>query len=191
MLKEETVTGANARRVINGEAPVTECRGEDEVSREKELTRAYFQLSLVDHYSMKEGALVTRVLDEELRTNYKEAMESFLVDHAAAPSQEAKEAAASAKEVKEAKEAAVSAKEVKEAKEAAASAKEVKEAKEAKEAAASAKEAKEAREMEKMLASFTVRDRKRVLDKYSVLLYNHSLEKINVEEVLDRLKEKQ
>lgn len=159
MLKEETVTGANARRVINGEAPVTECRGEDEVSREKELTRAYFQLSLVDHYSMKEGALVTRVLDEELRTNYKEAMESFLVDHAAAPSQEAKEAAASAKE--------------------------------AKEAAASAKEAKEAREMEKMLASFTVRDRKRVLDKYSVLLYNHSLEKINVEEVLDRLKEKQ
>ena len=179
MLKEETVTGANARRVINGEAPVTECRGEDEVSREKELTRAYFQLSLVDHYSMKEGALVTRVLDEELRTNYKEAMESFLVDHAAAPSQEAKEAAASAKE---AKEAAASAKE---AKEAAAS------AKEAKEAAASAKEAKEAREMEKMLASFTVRDRKRVLDKYSVLLYNHSLEKINVEEVLDRLKEKQ
>ena len=169
MLKEETVTGANARRVINGEAPVTECRGEDEVSREKELTRAYFQLSLVDHYSMKEGALVTRVLDEELRTNYKEAMESFLVDHAAALSQEAKEAAASAKE----------------AKEAAAS------AKEAKEAAASAKEAKEAREMEKMLASFTVRDRKRVLDKYSVLLYNHSLEKINVEEVLDRLKEKQ
>ena len=165
MLKEETVTGANARRVINGEAPVPECRGEDEVSREKELTRAYFQLSLVDHYSMKEGALVTRVLDEELRTNYKEAMESFLVDHAAAPSQEAKEAAASAKEVKEAKEA--------------------------KEAAASAKEAKEAREMEKMLASFTVRDRKRVLDKYSVLLYNHSLEKINVEEVLDRLKEKQ
>ena len=159
MLKEETVTGANARRVINGEAPVTECRGEDEVSREKELTRAYFQLSLVDHYSMKEGALVTRVLDEELRTNYKEAKESFLVDHAAAPSQEAKEAAASAKE--------------------------------AKEAAASAKEAKEAREMEKMLASFTVRDRKRVLDKYSVLLYNHSLEKINVEEVLDRLKEKQ
>ena len=182
MLKEETVTGANARRVINGEAPVTECRGEDEVSREKELTRAYFQLSLVDHYSMKEGALVTRVLDEELRTNYKEAMESFLVDHAAAPSQEAKEAAASAKE---AKEAAASAKE---AKEAAASAKE---AKEDKEAAASAKEAKEAREMEKMLASFTVRDRKRVLDKYSVLLYNHSLEKINVEEVLDRLKEKQ
>ena len=169
MLKEETVTGANARRVINGEAPVTECRGEDEVSREKELTRAYFQLSLVDHYSRKEGALVTRVLDEELRTNYKEAMESFLVDHAAAPSQEAKEAAASAKE----------------AKEAAAS------AKEAKEAAASAKEAKEAREMEKMLASFTVRDRKRVLDKYSVLLYNHSLEKINVEEVMDRLKEKQ
>ena len=169
MLKEETVTGANARRVIDGEAPVTECRGEDEVSREKELTRAYFQLSLVDHYSMKEGALVTRVLDEELRTNYKEAMESFLVDHAAAPSQEAKEAAASAKEVKEAKEAAAS----------------------AKEAAASAKEAKEAREMEKMLASFTVRDRKRVLDKYSVLLYNHSLEKINVEEVLDRLKEKQ
>ena len=185
MLKEETVTGANARRVINGEAPVTECRGEDEVSREKELTRAYFQLSLVDHYSMKEGALVTRVLDEELRTNYKEAMESFLVDHAAAPSQEAKEAAASAKE---AKEAAASAKEAKEAKEAAASAKE---AKEDKEAAASAKEAKEAREMEKMLASFTVRDRKRVLDKYSVLLYNHSLEKINVEEVLDRLKEKQ
>ena len=179
MLKEETVTGANARRVINGEAPVTECRGEDEVSREKELTRAYFQLSLVDHYSMKEGALVTRVLDEELSTNYKEAIESFLVDHAAAPSQEAKEAAASAKE---AKEAAASAKE---AKEAAAS------AKEAKEAAASAKEAKEAREMEKMLASFTVRDRKRVLDKYSVLLYNHSLEKINVEEVLDRLKEKQ
>ena len=159
MLKEETVTGANARRVINGEAPVTESRGEDEVSREKELTRAYFQLSLVDHYSMKEGALVTRVLDEELSTNYKEAIESFLVDHAAAPSQEAKEAAASAKE--------------------------------AKEAAASAKEAKEAREMEKMLASFTVRDRKRVLDKYSVLLYNHSLEKINVEEVLDRLKEKQ
>ena len=149
MLKEETVTGANARRVINGEAPVTESRGEDEVSREKELTRAYFQLSLVDHYSMKEGALVTRVLDEELSTNYKEAIESFLVDHAAAPSQEAKEAAASAKE------------------------------------------AKEAREMEKMLASFTVRDRKRVLDKYSVLLYNHSLEKINVEEVLDRLKEKQ
>ena len=169
------MTGANARRVINGEAPVTECRGEDEVSREKELTRAYFQLSLVDHYSMKEGALVTRVLDEELRTNYKEAMESFLVDHAAAPSQEAKEAAASAKEAKEAKEAAASAKE----------------AKEDKEAAASAKEAKEAREMEKMLASFTVRDRKRVLDKYSVLLYNHSLEKINVEEVLDRLKEKQ
>ena len=65
------------------------------------------------------------------------------------------------------------------------------EVKEAKEAAASAKEAKEARELEKMLAAFTVRDRKRVLDKYSVLLYNHSLEKINVEEVLDRLKEKQ
>lgn len=164
MLKEETVTGANARRVINGEAPVTECRGEDEVSREKELTQAYFQLSLVDHYSMKEGALVTRVLDEELRTNYKEAMESFLVDHAAAPSQDATEATGATGTTG---------------------------TKEAKESAASAKEAKEARELEKMLASFTVRDRKRVLDKYSVLLYNHSLEKINVEEVLDRLKEKQ
>ena len=143
MLKEETVTGANARRVMNGEAPVEESRGEDEVTREKDLTQAYFQLSLVDHYSIKEGALVGRVLDEELRTNYKEAMESFLTDHAAS------------KEPKE------------------------------------PKESKESRELEKMLASFTVRDRKRVLDKYSVLLYNHSLEKINVEEVLDRLKEKQ
>ena len=140
MLKEETVTGTNARRVMNGEAPVEESRGEDEVTREKELTQAYFQLSLVDHYSIKEGALVGRVLDEELRTNYKEAMESFLTDHAAS------------KELKE---------------------------------------SKESRELEKMLASFTVRDRKRVLDKYSVLLYNHSLEKINVEEMLDRLKEKQ
>ena len=42
----------------------------------------------------------------------------------------------------------------------------------------------------KLLSSLTVRDRKTVLDKYSMLLYNHSLEKIHVDEVVDRVKEK-
>ena len=71
MLKEETVTGANARRVMNGEEPVEECRKEDEVQKEKELADAYFQLSLVDNYSIENGELKPRVLDEELRQNYQ------------------------------------------------------------------------------------------------------------------------
>lgn len=146
MLKEETVTGRNARRVMNGEAPVKEVRGEDELTREKELTQAYFQLSLVDHYSMKDGALATRVKQDELRTKFEEAMEACLVDCGARVERDDRGDNAETKEDRK------------------------------------------AREMLFMLRSFTRHDRKKVLDKYSVLLYNHSLEKINVNEVLDRLK---
>ena len=85
MLKEETVTGANARRVMNG---------------------------------------------EELRQNYQKAFESCVNEHSGGD------------------------------------------------------------EFMKLLSSLTVRDRKTVLDKYSMLLYNHSLEKIHVDEVVDRVKEK-
>ena len=160
MLKEETVTGSNARRVMNGEAPVKEARGEDELTREKELTHAYFQMSLVDHYSMKDGALVVRVPEEELRTNYQEAMKACLegpidpIDHAGSADH------ADHADHTDSADSADSA------------------------------EMKEARELEKLLLSFTTHDRKKVLDKYSVLLYNHSLERINVDEVLDHLKEK-
>ena len=130
MLKEETVTGANARRVMNGEEPVEECRKEDEVQKEKELADAYFQLSLVDNYSIENGELNPRVLDEELRQNYQKAFESCVSEHSGGD------------------------------------------------------------EFMKLLSSLTVRDRKTVLDKYSMLLYNHSLEKIHVDEVVDRVMEK-
>lgn len=130
MLKEETVSGTNARRVMNGEEPVEECRKEDEVQKEKKLADAYFQLSLVDSYSIENGELKPRVLDEELRQNYQKAFESCVSEHSGGD------------------------------------------------------------EFMKLLSSLTVRDRKTVLDKYSMLLYNHSLEKIHVDEIMDRIKEK-
>lgn len=39
------------------------------------------------------------------------------------------------------------------------------------------------------LRNFSVRDRTVVLDKYSALLYHHSLDKVSVEDTIERVKQ--
>ena len=50
-------------------------------------------------------------------------------------------------------------------------------------------EANQAKELLMFLRNFSVRDRTVVLDKYSALLYHHSLDKVSVEDTIERVKQ--
>lgn len=140
VLEKETVTGDNAMRVIHGEKPIEKDVDEDALNREKELSDAYFILSLVDNYSLHDGHVVERVKSEEithfihlsLKEMENEAME--LVEKGENEDIE-----------------------------------------------------KMLKEMEKM-RGFSTNDTKRLHEIYGLLLYEHSLDTINVQEVLDKVK---
>lgn len=142
VLENETVSGANARRVMNGEKPVVEVLSEEVVQQQKELTEAYMQLSLVDSYSVRDGVLTTRIADEEVRTYFGKAYEKVLQELGSQMEKEEEKTA----------------------------------------------DAERAKRLLTVLSAFTVRDRRIVLDKYSALLYHHSLDRVSVEETVERVK---
>ena len=99
------------------------------------------QLSLVDSYSLRNGHLIPRIADEEVREYFIQAYERVI------------EKLGSQLENQENPEGA-----------------------------------NQARELLMFLRNFSVRDRTVVLDKYSSLLYHHSLDKVSVEETIERVK---
>lgn len=140
VLEKETVTGDNAMRLIHGEKPIEKDVDEDALTREKELSNAYFILSLVDNYSLRDGKIVERVKSEEVN----------------------KFAESSLYEIKS----------------------------ELDELVNSGKEEdllEVAKGLDRMKL-FTANDTKQLLETFSLLLYEHSLDTINVQEVLDKVK---
>lgn len=140
VLEKETVTGDNAMRVIHGEKPIEKDVDEDALNKEKELSNAYFILSLVDNYSLHDGHVVERVKSEEInqfiQLSLKE-VENELVELVERGENEDIE--------------------------------------------------KMMKQMEKM-RGFTTNDTKQLYETYALLLYEHSLDTINVQEVLDKVK---
>ena len=133
------MTGANAKRVMKGEAPVEEVPSVAQLAQQKELREAYTQLSLVDSYSVREGRLVARVGEEEVRDVFLEGY-TKVIERLKGEIEQGGEDAMHAEKVL------------------------------------------------RMLGKFDVRDRKIVLDKYAALLYQHSLDSVNVEEVMEKVK---
>ena len=78
MLENETVTGENAKRIINGEQPIVEKPSTEQLAKQKELNDAYMQLSLVDSYSIRDGHLTPRIADEEVREYFIQAYERVI-----------------------------------------------------------------------------------------------------------------
>jgi hypothetical protein len=137
--ERETVTGANARRVMAGEAPVEDAPSVAQLAQQKELGEAYTQLSLVDSYRVRDGRLVARVGEEEVRDVFLEGY-TRVIERLKGEIEKGGEEAAHAEKIL------------------------------------------------RMLGKFDVRDRKIVLDKYTALLYQHSLDSVNVEEVMEKVK---
>lgn len=142
MLENETVTGENAKRIINGEQPIVEKPSTEQLAKQKELNDAYMQLSLVDSYSIRDGHLTPRIADEEVREYFVQAYERVI------------EKLGDQLENQE-----------------------------------NVEEANQAKELLMFLRNFSVRDRTVVLDKYSALLYHHSLDKVSVEDTIERVKQ--
>ena len=132
MEERETVTGANARRVMAGEAPVEDAPSVAQLAQQK-------QLSLVDSYRVRDGRLVARVGEEEVRDVFLEGY-TRVIERLKGEIEKGGEEAAHAEKIL------------------------------------------------RMLGKFDVRDRKIVLDKYTALLYQHSLDSVNVEEVMEKVK---
>ena len=139
MEERETVTGANARRVVAGEAPVEDAPSVAQLAQQKELGEAYTQLSLVDSYRVRDGRLVARVGEEEVRDVFLEGY-TRVIERLKGEIEKGGEEAAPAEKIL------------------------------------------------RMLGKFDVRDRKIVLDKYTALLFQHSLDSVNVEEVMEKVK---
>ncbi|KAK8821430.1 hypothetical protein WA538_000798 [Blastocystis sp. DL] len=137
--ERETVTGANARRVMAGEAPVEDAPSVAQLAQQKELGEAYTQLSLVDSYRVRDGRLVARVGEEEVRDVFLEGY-TRVIERLKGEIEKGGEEAAHAEKIL------------------------------------------------RMLGKFDVRDRKIVLDKYTALLFQHSLDSVNVEEVMEKVK---
>lgn len=133
------MTGANAKRVMKGEAPVEEVPTVAQLAQQKELREAYMQLSLVDSYSVKEGRLVARVGEEEVRDVFLEGY-TKVIERLKGEMEKGGDDAIHAEKIL------------------------------------------------RLLGRFDVRDRKVVLDKYTALLYQHSLDSVNVEEVMEKVK---
>ena len=76
LVKNETVSGDNAIRILNGKKPIVE--SSDGSKEAKEISDAYFQLSLVDHYSIRDGKLVDRIPQEECVHFFDEVIEEMV-----------------------------------------------------------------------------------------------------------------
>ena len=76
LVKNETVSGDNAIRILNGKKPIVE--SSDGSKEAKEISDAYFQLSLVDHYSIRDGKLVDRVPQEECVHFFDEVIKDLI-----------------------------------------------------------------------------------------------------------------
>ena len=110
-----------------------------QLAQQKELREAYMQLSLVDSYSVKEGRLVARVGEEEVRDVFLEGY-TKVIERLKGEMEKGGDDAIHAEKIL------------------------------------------------RLLGRFDVRDRKVVLDKYTALLYQHSLDSVNVEEVMEKVK---
>lgn len=124
---------------MKGEAPVEEVPTVAQLAQQKELREAYMQLSLVDSYSVKEGRLVARVGEEEVRDVFLEGY-TKVIERLKGEMEKGGDDAIHAEKIL------------------------------------------------RLLGRFDVRDRKVVLDKYTALLYQHSLDSVNVEEVMEKVK---
>ena len=139
MLEKETVSGDNALRIIRGKAPIEEDNTE-QLERERELSNAYFILSLVDNYSLRDGQVVERLPYEEINA-FSLALQRELQDeleHLSAQNNWTKE--------------------------------------------------EHARSDLLNGLSSAMAQKKQIMQKYSTLLYQHSLDTVNVQEILEKIK---
>ena len=143
MIEKETVTGENARRVIEGKKPIEATLSDEEVAAQKEINEAYMLLSLIDSYSIKKAELVTRNPEEEIMMNFELVREQFV--------EQLNEYISEGK--------------------------------------GDTVEGLTTKFRIDQMHNMTVRERKQVIDQYAELLYQHSLQTINVEETLKQIKQ--
>ena len=139
-MEKETVTGENAMRVIEGKKPIEKQQDEASIMKEKELSNAYFILSLVDQYSIRDGKMVDRNIDEEV--------EYFAVKSVADISQELKALASDSNE----------------------------------------ESYEKVKNIHNNMDEFRMRDFVSLYERYSKLVYQHSLDTVNVEGAIDKVK---
>lgn len=115
---------------------------QEAIQKEKELSNAYFVLSLVDNYSLRDGKIVDRLETEEIQHIFEEAMNEII--------EELHELETEGEEEDE--------------------------------------ETLKKRHELYSIRSLEARNTKMILEKFSLLLYQHSLDTIDVQAVLDRVK---
>ena len=140
VLEKETVTGENALRIIEGKKPIEKEEDEESVMKEKELSNAYFILSLVDNYSLRDGQIIDRNINEEHEYFAMKSIDNM-----------SKEIDDISKEKNE-------------------------------------ESIEKLQKKVNHLKEFKKGDTVKIIDKYSKLLYQHSLDTVNVEEVLETVK---
>lgn len=81
LLKYETLSGENAKRVMEGKKPVMEKRKETE--RDEKMTRVYRTMSLVNMFMLSGGSVVSRVKSTEANEHYVAVAQKVLESQAA------------------------------------------------------------------------------------------------------------
>ena len=76
LLKYETLSGENAKRVMEGKKPVVEKRKGTE--RDEKLTQMYRTMSLVNLFMLSNGNVVSRVKETEADEHYLEVAKKAL-----------------------------------------------------------------------------------------------------------------
>lgn len=141
-MKNETVTGENARRVIEGKEPIVQTYSQEELTAQKEMNDAYMLLSLIESYSMKDDMIVARKPIDEVKANY-------ITAYTAMVNKAKEEMASQRKEQKNVQNADLS---------------------------------------PKKAIPLKTDEMEKVFGKYSELLYQHSLQTIDVEKVIEEVK---
>lgn len=81
LLKYETLSGENAKRVMEGKKPVVEKRKATE--RDEKMTRVYRTMSLVNMFMLSNGSVVSRVKSTEADEHYLAVAQKVLESQAA------------------------------------------------------------------------------------------------------------
>ena len=81
LLKYETLSGENAKRVMEGKKPVVEKRKATE--RDEKMTRVYRTMSLVNMFMLSNGSVVSRVKSTEADEHYLVVAQKVLESQAA------------------------------------------------------------------------------------------------------------
>lgn len=76
LLKYETLSGENAKRVMEGKKPVVEER--KGAKRDEKLTRLYRTMSLVNMFMLRNGSVVNRVRSTEADENYATVVQNVM-----------------------------------------------------------------------------------------------------------------